>query len=507
MDLSSKSAIARLVLPHVPALARIALWHTLYLSPTSRKWDIRTELTIKLIREILARPSPYGALHRQQVSLKDPGIEGKIWISKVELAPPEIPQLADVFYDAVDELKTTPTDIYTKAPILPVEAEWTGYRPNVDSNCQRPDLTEHEHYERLMSDTTSPVTILYFHGGAFILMDVASHRAPVSRLCRLAGGRALSVRYRLAPQNPFPAALLDAFISYLSLLYPPAGSFHEAVDPKKLVLAGDSAGGNLCIALIQLLLHINRSQSKDGALRFHDHEVKFPLPLPAGVASHSPWLDMTHSFPSRTGNAKYDYLPPPLMDESLAAMPPDTIWPADPPRGDLYCDLNTLCHPLVSPVAARDWKGAPPMFLSCGQEMLVDEVKHVAQAAARQEVIVEWQEWEGMCHCFGMVLVSSPMSKRFFADMARFCSAVCGLNEEDHVSMNGEVASGKVDEAGDARVKTKGTFFEIRTLKEQEVDVKNVSVLDEAGAHALIRERMEERRLAFDQRMKKISKL
>ena len=505
MDLSSKSAVARLVLPHVPFLARTALWHTLYLSPTSRKWDIRTEITIKLIRAILTNPSPHGLLYRQQVTLKDPGIEGKLWISKVEIPTHESHDVLDLFYAAIEDLKLHPADTYTKPPLLPVEGEWTGYRPDVDSHQPRPDLSEEQHYDRLMSDTTSSVTLLYFHGGAFIVMDPCSHRVPISRLCRLTGGRALSVRYRLAPQSPFPAALLDAFLSYLSLLYPPTGSFHEAVDPKNIVLAGDSAGGNLSISLTQLLLQINRSHSPRQAYRFHRQEVRFPLPLPAGIATHSPWLDMTHSFPSRTGNAKYDYLPPPLIDEGLAAITSDSVWPANPPRGDLYCDLSMLCHPLVSPVAARDWKGAPPMFLSCGQEMLVDEAKHVAQTAARQDVIVQWQEWEGMCHCFGMVLVSTPMSKRFFADMAAFCRAVCGLTKE-HVSVNGEVANVKT-ESEHASAGTKGTHFRLKTMQEDEVDVEQVGVLEEAEVQQMIEERMEERRQAFDQRMRKISKL
>ena len=71
-----------------------------------------------------------------------------------------------------------------------------------------------------MKECKSPVTVLYFHGGAYYLLDPSTHRPTTKKLAKLTGGRCYSVRYRLAPQNPFPAALLDALVSYLTLLYP-----------------------------------------------------------------------------------------------------------------------------------------------------------------------------------------------------------------------------------------------------------------------------------------------
>jgi len=81
--------------------------------------------------------------------------------------------------------------------------------------------------------------IFYLHGGGFYLCDPATHRLTTKKLAKLTGGRCYSVRYRLAPQHPFPAALLDLLVSYLTLLYPPPGAFHEAVRPETLALAGD----------------------------------------------------------------------------------------------------------------------------------------------------------------------------------------------------------------------------------------------------------------------------
>lgn len=181
-----------------------------------------------------------------------------MWISKVAFPVLEEDAVLKALTGAIDALKTG-EEVFTVPPILPVEAEWTGYRAGVDSKAPRPDLSEPEHYTKLMSEVTSDVTILYFHGGALFLMDPSSHRPTCSKLAKLTGGRCLSVRYRLAPKHAFPAALLDAFLAYLSLLAPPPGSFHEPVPAEHIVFSGDSAGGNLCMALLQLILQLHRS--------------------------------------------------------------------------------------------------------------------------------------------------------------------------------------------------------------------------------------------------------
>ncbi len=179
-----------------------------------------------------------------------------------------------------------------------------------------------------MKEVTTDVTVLYLHGGSLYLMDPCTQRAPVSKYARVTGGRVLSVRYRLAPQNPFPSALLDVFVSYLSLLYPPAGSLHKLIPASQIVFAGDSAGGNLSVVLLQTLLQIHRSASAGTVptVLFHGKEVE--LPLPAGIALSSPSLDLTRSMPSTPTNALYDYLPPPSI--AVEKSPPCDIWPTKP---------------------------------------------------------------------------------------------------------------------------------------------------------------------------------
>src|SRR3954466_9971822 len=137
-------------------------------------------------------------------------------------------------------------------------------------------------------------------------MDPCSHRVPVAHLSHRTGAPVLSVRYRLAPQNPFPAGLVDALTAYLSLIHPPAGSLHKPVPANKIVLAGDSAGGNLSLVLLQTLLTLHRASH---TIRFHGKEI--PIELPGGVATVSPWCDVTRSMPSIRKNAVFDYLDAP----------------------------------------------------------------------------------------------------------------------------------------------------------------------------------------------------
>lgn len=463
MDISP-AGLARIVIPKVPFLFKTAVWHSLWLSPTSSKWDLKTELIVKMLRSILDSPHPATISKQQKASLKDPGIKGKMWISKVTFAHPGGDEVRKLLISAVENVKEDGS-LYAVPEMAPVEAEWTGYRANVDASRPRRDLSEGQHYEKLMSEVSSDVTILYFHGGAHFMMDPASHRDPISHLAHLTDGRCLSVRYRLAPRHAFPSALLDAFIAYLCLLYPPPGSYHTPVPASHIVFAGDSAGGNVCFALLQLLLQINRTSPSSKTIPFHNHSITLPIPLPAGCATMAAWLDMARAMPSILSNAQYDYLPPPLSREKASSFPHCELWPTDPPRGDLYCDTTMLCHPLVSPLAAQDWTGCCPLWLSYGEEMLADENKIIAARAAKQGVRVVSEQWEAMPHCFAMLLLGSPMSKRCFKNWTDFCSRV----------VKGE------------EVKTRGLWFQAKTGRETEVEVEGLAVMDDEE----VKERME----------------
>lgn len=112
-----------------------------------------------------------------------------------------------------------------------------------------------------------------------------------STLARLSKGRCLVLDQRLSPQNPFPAALIDLLIAYLSLLHPPPGSFYEAVPPQNIVLAGDSSGVNLCLALLLLIQYFQQKPHPE--IQFHYTSVS--IPYPAGIAVFGAHGDVTSS--------------------------------------------------------------------------------------------------------------------------------------------------------------------------------------------------------------------
>ena len=505
MEDVSLITILRFLVPQLPFIAKTTIWHTLSLSPTSTKWDLKTALLINLSRKAFRIMFAYPISKQQAITLTDPGIKGKLWVSKITLPVPEEEEddIRKVLLSAVDGLmmmkqggeeEEEEEEKYSAPGLVPVEAEWTGYRSNADINEPRPDdLSEAEHYSRLMSEVSSDVTILYLHGGAFYLCDPCTHRVLCSNLARLTRGRCLSVRYRLAPQHPFPCALLDVFLAYVSLLAPAPGSFHSPVPASQIVICGDSAGGNLAIALLQLLLYLQRSSSSPSSssssssssspnVRFNRRDV--PVPLPAGIAVNSAWMDLTRCMPSTVRNAAFDYLPPPLTRTEILNFAACDLWPppTDTVRGDLYCDTSMLCHPLVSPLAAKDWRGACPMWFGYGQEMLLDEGKAVACLAAQQDVSVVWEEWEAMPHCFALVFFHAlPQAKKCLHDWAKFCTEA-------------------VDQAGKP-IRTTGIRFgaKYKEGEEAEIDVKALGVMNDDEVKMRMKKAMELR--AMDHEM------
>ena len=414
MDLTPV-ALARIILPQVPLLLKTALFNTFSLSRNASKQDLRTELTVALVRALIGRRVTIG--HAQKLGLKDRGIKGPMWVAKVTVPRPEEDNVRDAVVQAIAAAGDG-GGTYTLPDLTAVEAEWTGYRPGVEKDASQPDMTEEEKYRKMMIEVRSPTTILYFHGGAYFMMDPVSHRGTCSQLARLTKGRCFNVRYRLAPQNPFPAAILDALVAYLSLLSPPLGALHGAVKPEHVIFAGDSAGGNLSFSLLQTLLILRRAGVE--SIRFHGEDV--PLSLPAGVTGNSPWCDIARSCPSIFNNAHLDYLNPPSSTGSPSSHPPDDLWPANPPRAELYCDASMLLHPMVSPLAAgvKLWKGAPPVYVCVGNEGLEDEISIVARRIYQAGAPVVFDGYEGMPHCFVMLFSAQPAGRNCYATWAKF---------------------------------------------------------------------------------------
>ncbi|KAJ4219329.1 hypothetical protein NW757_014555, partial [Fusarium falciforme] len=216
-------------------------------------------------------------------------------------APPE-DGLRNLLFEAIEALGRG-SEQYCKPTTQPMGAEWVGYRSGVSARTPEPSISELEKYKNLVSEVQTDLTLLYFHGGSYYLMDPCSTRPTTSKYAALTRGRIFSVRYRLAPQDPFLSALLDALVAYLSLLYPPPGAFHEPVPASRIVICGDSAGGNLSTALLQTLLQIHRAANTGEVPTVMFHGAVVPLPLPAGVALNSPSLDLTRSMQWSEANA------------------------------------------------------------------------------------------------------------------------------------------------------------------------------------------------------------
>lgn len=178
------------------------------------------------------------------------------------------------------------------------------------------------------------------------------------------------------------------------------------------------------MSLLQLLLELRRQNTK---VLWHGEERA--IPLPAGAACNSPWLDVTHSLVPYGGDrpAKYDLLPTPTPALGwMAKKRVDAVWPATPARHNFYADDHLVAHPLVSMIGTRpeDWEGSPPIFLCAGWEQLGTEDRVFARRlATKTEVPVVFNDYEAMPHCFAMILAHSATAEHCWAAWSGFVKA------------------------------------------------------------------------------------
>ena len=165
MDVSL-TGLLKILLPRAPLILQTAILNTLSLSPNSAKQDAKTEVTVAVLRSLMREKTPMGKVQRN--SLKDPGITGAMWVSKVTIpAPNDQGGPTEAILRAIKELGDG-QETYSIPTVDPVECEWTGHRKGVDQKAARPQLSEEEHYAKLMDEVDSKLTILYFHGGAYV---------------------------------------------------------------------------------------------------------------------------------------------------------------------------------------------------------------------------------------------------------------------------------------------------------------------------------------------------
>jgi monoterpene epsilon-lactone hydrolase len=202
--------------------------------------------------------------------------------------------------------------------------------------------------------------LLFLHGGGYCSGSILSHRRLVTEAGRAAGCRTLAVAYRLAPEHPYPAALVDALTAWRFLR-------RQGIAAKNIAVGGDSAGGGLTAALLTSL--------RD------DHEE-----LPGCVWLMSPWTDLTMSGSTlATKDAVDPIIHKGYLGELADAYLPPTIDRKDPHVSPLYADL----------------RGLPPMLIQVGSaETLLDDAIRFAGAAGAADVSVTLEIWPHMIHAW-----------------------------------------------------------------------------------------------------------
>ena len=227
----------------------------------------------------------------------------------------------------------------------------------------------------------SDFVVLHFHGGGYVSAMKRHYKMLAGLYSEVGrGATVVTVDYRVAPEHTFPAAFDDAVAAYEWLL-------GEGYKGSQIVLAGDSAGGGLAMALT--------------------HYIKSTyLPIPAGIVAMSPWTDVTASGPSYTTN--FDIDPVFGNDRSELIMNNPYVGDADPK------------DPRISPLFG-DFTGFPPMLIQVGtDEMLLSDSEEVAAKAKSAGVRVRFTKYEGMFHVFQLTGTMMEESRHAWAEVKRF---------------------------------------------------------------------------------------
>ncbi|AVQ86321.1 MULTISPECIES: alpha/beta hydrolase [Plesiomonas] len=223
--------------------------------------------------------------------------------------------------------------------------------------------------------------LLFFHGGGFCLKASALHFSLLGKLAEVCHARGIMVDYRLSPEFPYPAAVEDCFQVYRGLL-------EQGILPSQIILAGDSAGGNLVLTTLLQIREHNMAQPACGIL-------------------FSPATDMALNSPSAFFMRNED----PFFDlGSLLLM------------RNSYLQGKLPCEPLISPVYADLHQLAPMMIHVGSLEILMDDSVRVAARVREQRGVVDLTVWPGMPHVFPLFQLL-PESQEAMNRCAAFAAA------------------------------------------------------------------------------------
>lgn len=229
--------------------------------------------------------------------------------------------------------------------------------------------------------------LLWIHGGGWVACAPADYRNINEVLARETDATVLAIDYRLAPEHPFPAGLDDCVSAFQWL----RGNGPDGTSPARtLWVAGDSAGGNLALALLLRLKALGE-------------------PLPQAAATLGAVTDLTASSPSMATRATVD---PMVSRDGLERL------------AKLYVQDGTpLTDPFVSPLHG-DLAGLPPIRMHAGdREVLLDDTLRFAERARAAGVLVETKVWPEMIHVFEGFCHMLPEGRRSLAELAAFLRA------------------------------------------------------------------------------------
>ena len=232
--------------------------------------------------------------------------------------------------------------------------------------------------EWVESQNSAQGILLYLHGGGYFACSAETHR-PITASFAMHGFRVFAPNYRLAPENPFPAAVDDAVATYRGLLA--QGHLQQ-----QIVVAGESAGGALSLSLM-LVLRAARTL------------------LPAAAALFSPWTDLAATGESIRTNA------------ARCAM---FNGPDIGPSARYYLGNADPRNPVASPLYA-DLSGLPPLLIHVGaDETLRDDSTRLAEKAREAGVAVELKVWPVVPHAWQLAPHLIPEARQSLRESAEF---------------------------------------------------------------------------------------
>ena len=228
------------------------------------------------------------------------------------------------------------------------------------------------------SEDSNSRVILYLHGGGYFSGSITSYRKFVSILCKQLHLNAYCINYRLAPEDPYPASLDDAFFAYKWMLE------EKSIPAEKVIIIGDSAGGGLTLALLH---------------RIGIHN----LPQPKAAICLSPWTDLTLTSETIKTKAEEDvFFNLKNLETSVSA----------------YLQSESPKNPEISPIFA-DFNGFPPIFIQVAtREMLLNDSLVIAEKMKKQGVSVTVDIWEGMFHAF-LIFIAIPVLGKLIPENRR----------------------------------------------------------------------------------------